>query len=394
MSGYFLPLLIILLAIGALMREDFVFTLIYLLAGAFAFGRWWSRKALKSLKIERKFPDRAFLGEEVQVDLELSNPGLLPAVWVRLHESLPVEMAVPNFFRSVVSLGPREEVKLHYLLKARKRGYYPIGPLNLHSGDLLGITEQSTYEWGPNYLTVFPLIVPLVEISLPTHSPMGTLHHHEPVFEDPTRVIGKRDYTAGDSLRRIDWKASAATGRLQVKQFEPSISLETSIFLNLNANEYEQRTRYHTTELAIVVAASIAAWVESKKQSVGLVTNGNDPLAFQERSHFMPPRKGRSNLMRILDILARIQMQETDPMAQVMRPWSSHLSWGTTIILITGQIDEDLFDELFQARRSGLDAMLVICGNVPRFQEIKHKATHFGFPIRQVLYEEDLKYWI
>jgi uncharacterized protein (DUF58 family) len=255
MSGYFLPLLIILLAIGALMREDFVFTLIYLLAGAFAFGRWWSRKALKSLKIERKFPDRAFLGEEVQVDLELSNPGLLPAVWVRLHESLPVEMAVPNFFRSVVSLGPREEVKLHYLLKARKRGYYPIGPLNLHSGDLLGITEQSTYEWGPNYLTVFPLIVPLVEISLPTHSPMGTLHHHEPVFEDPTRVIGKRDYTAGDSLRRIDWKASAATGRLQVKQFEPSISLETSIFLNLNANEYEQRTRYHTTELAIVVAA-------------------------------------------------------------------------------------------------------------------------------------------
>lgn len=394
MSGYFLPLIIILLVIAAFLREDFIFTLIYLLAGAFALGRWWSQKALKSLAVQRKYQERAFLGEEVQVELTLSNPGLLPVVWVRLHESLPVEMVVPNFFRSVISLGPHERVNLKYQLKARKRGYYPIGPLNLQSGDLLGITEQSSYEWKPDYLTVYPRIVPLAELSFPTHSPMGTLHHHEPIFEDPTRVIGKRDYTAGDSLRRIDWKASAAMGRLQVKKYEPSISLETSIFLNLNASEYEQKTRYQTTELAIVVAASIAAWVESKKQSVGLVTNGNDPLSLEDGSHFLPPRKGRGNLMRILDILARIQLAETAPLAQMMRPWISHLSWGTTVVLVTGQVDEDLFDELFHARRSGLDALLVVCGNIPRYQEIQHKATHFGFPIHQVLYEEDLKYWM
>jgi uncharacterized protein (DUF58 family) len=394
MSGYFLPLLIILLVIAAFLREDFVFTLIYLLAGAFAFGRWWSRKALKVLEVQRKFPERAFLGEEIQVELELSNPGLLPVVWVRLHESLPVEMAVPNFFRRVISLGPHERVKLDYLLKARKRGYYPIGPLNLQSGDLLGITEKSMYEWRPDYLTVYPRIVPLAELSLPTHSPMGTLHHHEPIFEDPTRVIGKRDYMAGDSFRRIDWKSSAALGRLQVKKFEPSISMESSIFLNLNAFEYEQKTRYQTTELAIVVAASLATWIESKKQPVGLVTNGQDPLALERGLHFLPPRKGRSHLMRILDVLARIQMAETAPLAQAMRSWTSHLSWGTTVVLVTGQIEEDLFDELFQARRSGLDAMLVVCGNVPHYQEIQVKASHFGFPIHQVLYEEEIKYWM
>ena len=97
--------------------------------------------------------------------------------------------------------------------------------------------------------------------------------------------------------------------------------------------------------------------------------------------------------MRILDMLARIQMAETVPFAQVMRQWSSHLSWGTTIVLITSQVDETLFDELFQARRSGLDIMLVLCGKVSRFQEIQRKAAHFGFPVRQVLYEEDLNFW-
>jgi uncharacterized protein (DUF58 family) len=393
MSAYFLPLVLILLVIAALMREDFVFTLLYLLAGAFAFGRWWSRKALKSLKIERKYPNRAFLGEELEVELDLTNTGLLPVIWLRVHESLPVEMAVPNFYRSVVSLGPREQVKLHYRLKTRKRGYYPIGPLNLQSGDLLGLAEKGRFEWGPDFLTVYPRIIPLQAVDLPSHSPMGTLHHHEPVFEDPTRVRGKRDYVAGDSLRRVDWKASASTGRLQVKQFEPSISLETSIFLNLNANEYDSKTRFQATELAIVAAASIAAWVERKKQSVGLVTNGKDPLAVGDGLHALPSRKGRGNLMRILDVLARIQVIETLPFAQVMRQVSANLSWGTTIVLITGHVDENLFDQLFQARRSGLDAMLVLCGKVPRFQEIQQKTAHFGFPLRQVFYEEDLNYW-
>lgn len=393
MSAYFLALMVILLFVAALVREDFVFTLLYLLAGAFALGRWWSRKALESLQVKRRYAERAFLGEEVDVTLELYNPSLLPVVWVRLHESLPVELAVPSFFRRVVSLGPRERVQLHYQLRARKRGYYPIGPLNLQSGDLLGLAEQSVCEWGPDYLTVYPRIVPLVNLRLPSHSPMGTLRHHEPVFEDPTRVIGKRDYLAGDSLRRIDWKASAATGRLQVKKYEPSISLETSIFLNLNANEYEQKARHQATELAIVVAASIATWVESKKQSIGLVTNGKDLLARDAPVHQLAPRKGRGHLMRILEVLARIQMTETCPFAQVMRPFISHLSWGTTIVLVTGQVDEELFEELFQARRSGLDAMLVLCGRVTRFKEIENKARHFGFPIQNVLYAEDLKFW-
>jgi hypothetical protein len=98
--------------------------------------------------------------------------------------------------------------------------------------------------------------------------------------------------------------------------------------------------------------------------------------------------------MRILDVLARIQLADTEPLVHLMRTWTSRLSWGTTLVLITGLVDESLFDELFQARRSGLDAMLVICGPVPRFQEIQLKASHFGFPLRQVLYEDDLKYWV
>src|SRR3972149_2468824 len=67
----------------------------------------------------------------------------------------------------------------------------------------------------------------------PPQSPMGNLPPPQPIFEDPSRVIGKRDYVAGDSLQRVDWKATAVVGRLQVKQYQPSTARETLIVLSL-----------------------------------------------------------------------------------------------------------------------------------------------------------------
>ena len=105
----------------------------------------------------------------------------------------------------------------------------------LYSGDVFGLTGGETRRLQSDSLTVYPKIVPLTRVVLPTQSPMGTLRHHQPIFEDPSRIFGKREYVSGDSLRRVDWKSTASTGHLQVKLFEPSIALETVIFLDLPA---------------------------------------------------------------------------------------------------------------------------------------------------------------
>ncbi len=393
MGDFYIPILVMLLIIGALLREDFVFTILYLFIGAYALGRWWSRRALEAVKVERLLQPRAFLGEDIKVELELSNAGLLPVVWLRLHEALPVGLVVPNFYQQVTSLSPRERSRYAYHLQARKRSYYPIGPLSMYSGDILGLADQATRVALPDYLTVFPKIVPLSYVGVPSRSPMGSLRHHQPVFEDPTRIMGKREYVTGDSLRRVDWKSTATTGHLQVKLYEPSISLVTSIFLNLNADDYPRKTRIPATELAIVVAASLANWAIDKKQAVGLVTNGNDPYGDDGRVQALPPRNGRSHLMRLLEILARIEMVDGRPILDQMRREIHHLSWGTTIILITAQMEDATFDALFQARRLGLEAMLVFCGQVRDFQVIKRRAEHFGFPVYQMFNEQDLDVW-
>jgi uncharacterized protein (DUF58 family) len=271
-------LLAVLLVIAAFVKGGFALTIIYLFLGIYIISLFWTRQSSRNISCERKFEKRAFLGEEVPVRLEIRNSGWLPIPWLLVYESLPVELAAGTSIKRVLSLGPHGRTEVVYKLVAYKRGYYPVGPFTTKLGDTLGLADLQDLEKQSDFITVYPRIIPLAKAKLPSRSPLGTLRHHLPIFEDPSRMRGKRDYVASDSMRRVDWKATASTGRLQVKQFEPSIALQTVIFLNLNASEYRTRHHIDATELAIVIAASLANWTVSQKQSVGLITNGVDTL--------------------------------------------------------------------------------------------------------------------
>jgi uncharacterized protein (DUF58 family) len=393
MSGVFLPLLVVLLIIASFMRGDFALTLIYLVVGAPLAGLWWSRRALAHLEVKRQFADHAFLGERVKIDLHVQNKGWLPILWLELRETLPVALAGPNNFQSVIHLGPHAEAHFEYSVEARKRGYYRIGPLSITTGDLLGLSDSLQVQAQPEALIVYPRILPFSSIGIPSQSPQGTLRHILPLFEDPTRVFGKRGYTSGDSLRRIDWKSTAASGQLQVKLFEPSIALETFVVLNLNAEDYYFRTRIDSAELAIVIAASISNWIVAQKQIVGLLVNGRDPLSSDGKPQPLPPRKGKRHMMRLLETLARIETIDHSALVPLIQEQRYQLPWGTTLIVITGEASDTLLDELYQARRSGQNATVILVGGGASEESMHRRAKTFSIPVYSIASERDLKIW-
>ncbi len=363
-----LPFLIVLLVVALFSRVDLFFYLLYVLFGIVVLGRLWANRALKAVTVRRIHADRVFQGESVDVRLEVVNGGWLPVLWMRLHDMVPATLGAPGLFRQVVSLAPHEHLDLVYTLSAKRRGYYPLGPLVAHSGDLLGSATCKTdplQKDGGGFVIVYPRIVPLRDLGFPSQSPFGTLPSREQIFEDPTRIRGVRDYQRGDSLRRIDWKTSARIGVLQVKRYEPAIALETAIFLNLDGNDYAVSHRSTAPELGIVVAASLAAHLVEKRQAVGLITNGRDPLAAGApvTTPTLPLRKGRDHLMHLLDLLARVEVAaegEALPFLEVVSRESVGLPWGSTAVLITAQPGEGLFDSLLALRRRGLGVILVM----------------------------------
>jgi uncharacterized protein (DUF58 family) len=407
MTG-FLPFLIVLLAVAFLTKVDFFFYLLYTFFGIYVLGRLWARRSLSAVSVHRRHDDRVFLGETLQVDLDLHNRSWLPVLWMRLNDSAPAELAQGAAFRRVVSLLPREKTKLSYSLVGRRRGYYPFGPLVTRGGDLMGSATYEFFQYDyrqaeGDFVIVYPRIVALRDLGFPSQSPFGTLPSRERIFEDPSRFHGVRDYQPGDSLRRMDWKASARTGALQVKRFEPAIALETGLFLNLNAADYPHDARYQSTELGIVIAASVAVHVVENRQAVGLVTNGFDPLQdrtllpeMAEATASLPLRKGREHLMHILDLLARIDStgeRAAVPFLDLLRRKSLSLPWGSTVVVITSHEVRGMMGTLLSLRRRGLVVILVLTHPGPGFDLSAQWADQIGVQALHIWSEGAMDVW-
>jgi uncharacterized protein (DUF58 family) len=149
-----------------------------------------------------------------------------------------------------------------------------------------------------------------------------------------------------------------------------------------------------STELAIVIAASISNWIVGKKQMVGLMVNGRDPLTVDGKSQSVPPRKGKPHLMRLLETLARAEIAENSALVPLIQAQRYQLAWGTTLIMITGKADDELLDELYQARRWGQNAVLILAGREASDDMIRRRAKTFGIAVFSIATESDLKIWM
>ncbi len=391
----FMPFMLVLFGLAIVLRINFFFTIVYFLVATYILVRLWSSRAVGSLRVGRQFNERAFTGDEVPVRLTVHNRGLLPVPWLELSESIPLPLQSGRFQRQALSLGAREEWHHTYYLGCRRRGYYHVGPLTVQTGDLLGLEGRAQLRVEASPMIVYPRVVPLTDLGLPTRSPLVALPAKSPLFEDPSRLMGVRDYRRGDSPRRIHWPATARTGALVVKQYQPAIARETLICLDMHDEGYTPRRLYEATELAIITAASIASHIVLREGlAVGLATEAFDPIAEQRRHISLPPRTERAHLMAsVLETLARVQLAPDAPIAHWLRAESTRISWGATMVVITGCESEELYDALLALQRGGRSPALVLIHPEPTPPALQGRAEALGIRVHRVRIERDLETW-
>ena len=383
--------LVVLTILAIILQQDWVYFLVYVVGGIWALSHWWVRRTLRLLTVKRNMVTRAFAGETINAELDLENHTWLPIPWLHVTEQAPLELKDRVNYRVVLSVGSKSKAKFDYTFACKKRGYYPVGPLKLRTGDLFGFTAGTWEEQSSTSVIVYPRVLPLHKLGLPSRSPFGTLTSNQRLFEDPTRMAGVRDYMTGDSLRNIHWKASAHEDSLLVKKFQPAIALNVSIVLDLDRNAYPERGEIGYSEWAIVVAASLAAYATDRRQPIGMICNGRDPFA-EGIAAPIPVHHGQGQLMNILALLARIQMHSVE---ESLDTWLSdkivNLAWGTTLLVVTPRLDEKGLWSLHNAYRRGTNVLVLVCAPQSSFDEMRAQGERLGITVWRTVWEEELR---
>jgi uncharacterized protein (DUF58 family) len=314
---------------------------------------------------------RAFPGETVELGLKIINRKPLPLPWVQLDNEIPsvltagLSEAVPlENGKSLVSNAAAviwySSVRRRYQLHCSRRGYYPLGSMMVSSGDMLGFYPRSTLIPSEDCLTVYPALYPVLQPQLPALYPLGETHSQRRIFEDPTRTIGVRDYTFQDSLRHIHWKASAHHQKLQVKVFEPTTTLKLALFLAVDSFPLGGVDDDDDFELAISAAASLARYVTEHRNPAGVFANSR--LADNAQALQIMPGRDKAQLNHILEGLAKVTHQPSEPFLDFLRSQRQKLPWGTAVMLVVGSYSSELDDTIRDLKKRGFRCLIVLVG--------------------------------
>jgi uncharacterized protein (DUF58 family) len=365
-----------------LLQNPLVFLLAVLLALVALTTTLWGRYALAGVTYTRRLgATRLFVGEETDLWIEITNAKPLPLAWLKASDEFPEEMQLlkgtlhythketRRMLSNLLSLQFYERVRKHYRLRAKRRGLLEFGPVELSSGDMFGLQTREKFIPQTNSLIVYPKVVPLTALGLPAANPFGDAKTARRIAEDPLRLMGVRTYAAGDSPRRIHWKATARRGELQTKLFEPGASHASAIFVDIQTVPYGyQGFVPEYLELAISAAASVARYLLDQREAVGLYASGAT-RGEVDLVHLAPSRRP-ARWFELLDTLARLNYIPLGILERYVRAEMSGLLFGATVILISAVITDDLIAALLDLKRAGHPVALLAIGeeaptNVP-----------------------------
>jgi uncharacterized protein (DUF58 family) len=366
---------VVILVLALFTRNSLIFTMALIL-GLLGLVVWlWSRYSLSEVTYRRRFGvERLFFGEETDLRLEVTNAKPLPLAWLRCEDDIPISLDLKPDERTrhylpsrrvlvnLFSLGLYQRVIRRYTVTGTQRGAWRFGPVQLVCGDIFGFRSQFREFSDTTLLLVYPRLYALPELGLDARHPFGDYQSRNRLIDDPLRVSGVREYLPGDNFRHIHWKATARRQELQTKQFEPSASRPLAIFINIRTfNHRFEGIDPELREFAISAGASLARWAQLRGDAFGVFANSM--MYAGQRVRILPGAHPRQ-LARVLEALAYCVGVPHTTIERVLLQEVDHLRNGTSIVLISATLSDNLRRVLADLQRRGFAVTLLGIGGL------------------------------
>ena len=296
---------------------------------------WRSRRA-PALRVERELAGVWPVGAWNKVTLRLHNEGarLLP---LDLFDDYPTAWGMEGLAHSS-RIAPGAHAAVTYRLCPDQRGRGEFGPAHLRVASPLRLWTR-THRIGPtSSIKVFPDFSQLLGHTLSAtdrRAPAaGAIRKRR--RGEGTDFMQLREYRQGDSMRSIDWKATARRNKPISREYQEERDQQV-VFL-LDTGRRMQARDDVTTHFDHALNAVLTLGFLAQKQgdAVGLMTFGG------ESTRWLAPLKGRTGLDRLLAGVYDLQPTERAPdFTQAATELLNRLGKRAFVVIITNLRDED-----------------------------------------------------
>ena len=313
----------------------YVFIGVVLADGLSVFGK-------RHIKVERTVMHALSLGAWANVELTLHNHYGYP---VKLeifdhvpqeleYEGLPVEITIPS----------RNWLKVNYRVKPIVRGPVEFKKIQIRMFSVLGLWKRNIIQRLVSEVRNYPNFSSVMKYSLLATdqrlNQMGILKKRR--RGEGLDFHQLREYRDGDSLRQVDWKATARTNKLISRDYQEERDQQIIFLVDCGRRMLahdDQLSHFDHTLNAILLLSHVAL---RQGDAVGLMTFSGD-------ERWIPPRKSIGNVNSILNSIYDLQPSLLSPdYSRAAMELMKRQKRRALIVLITNLRDEDT-DELIPA---------------------------------------------
>lgn len=175
---------------------------------------------------------------------------------------------------------------------------------------------------------------------------------------------GIRQYYRGDDFRSIDWKVSARSGNLHIREHTEERELQIIIALDLSGSMAFGSAAKEKRESAVEFAAVMALVAERNNDRAGI-------CLFTDRvEKFVPPAKGKSHVLRLIrDLSFFIPEHKQTNLGAPLDFLNSTINHRSVIFLVSDGIDVGNIERQLKVTAAKHDLIIVNVRD-PREQNI------------------------
>lgn len=294
------------------------------------------------IKIERDVMHALSLGAWSNVELTLHNRYRYP-VKLEIFDHVPQQLEYEGL-PITISIPARNWAKVNYRVKPIVRGPTEFNKVQFRVFSVLGLWKKNVIQPLVSEIRNYPNFSSVMKYTLLATdqrlNQMGILKKRR--RGEGLDFHQLREYRDGDSLRQIDWKATARTHKLISRDYQEERDQQIIFLVDCGRRmlaQDDQLSHFDHTLNAILLLSHVAL---RQGDAVGLMTFSGD-------ERWIPPRKSVANVNSILNSIYDLQPSLLSPdYSRAAMELMKRQKRRALIVLITNLRDEDT-DELLPA---------------------------------------------